>query len=304
MNILVTGGAGFIGSHLTHKLLDLGHSVTVFDSLETGSRSHLSDHKNLTFFEGNVNDIAQLKPAFAKHFDAVFHYAAVVGVARTLKNPLLVLADLKGIENILSLSAQTGVGRVFFSSSSEVYGEPVEYPQHEERTPLNARLPYAIVKSAGEAFMRSYLQEKGLSYTIFRFFNTYGIRQRPDFVVSKFMRQAIEGADITIYGDGEQKRSFCFIDDNIDATVACLTQNKYVNDTINIGNDHEVTMNELAHAIIAVTNSSSKIVHLPPLPEGDMRGRRPDITKMQTVMTKPLTPLIDGLTILYQSMGS
>src|SRR6185312_4294759 len=140
----------------------------------------------------------------AYKFDYVFHYAAMVGVKRTLNNPMTVLQDIEGIKNILSLSKNTCVKRVFYSSSSEVYGEPVEFPQNENTTPLNSRLPYAIVKNVGEAFFRSYQREYGLDFTIFRFFNTYGSRQSQDFVVTKFIDEALGNQDITIYGDGNQ----------------------------------------------------------------------------------------------------
>lgn len=152
------------------------------------------------------------------------------------------LNDLSGIKNILELSKNTGVKRVFFSSSSEVYGEPVELPQNEETTPLNSRLPYAVVKNVGEAFCRSYQQEYGLSFTIFRFFNTYGPRQSTDFVISKFISSALTNAPITIYGKGLQTRTFCYIDDNVDCMIKILEQNLLVNNVINIGNDKDYTV--------------------------------------------------------------
>jgi UDP-glucose 4-epimerase len=218
-----------------------------------------------------------------------------VGVKRTLEQPVLVLKDIDGIKNILDLSKNTGVKRVFFSSSSEVYGEPVELPQNEQTTPLNSRLPYAIVKNVGEAFFKSYKQEYNLDYTIFRFFNTYGEKQSTDFVISKFIRAALEQKDITIYGNGSQTRTFCYIDDNITATLCALEKNLFVNDVVNIGNDKITTVLELAQSIIKLTNSNSKIVHLPPLPEGDMTRRQPDNTKMKTLLSRDLLSLEEGL---------
>lgn len=137
---------------------------------------------------------------------------------------MLVLQDIEGIRNMLHLSKNTGVKRLFFSSSSEVYGEPVQFPQNELTTPLNSKLPYAVVKNVGESFCRSYYQEYGLNYTIFRFFNTYGPRQSVDFVMSKFLRAAMLGQDITLYGDGSQTRTFCHVDDNIEVTLRCLEE--------------------------------------------------------------------------------
>jgi UDP-glucuronate decarboxylase len=236
----------------------------------------------------------------AYQFDYVFHYAAVVGVQRTLDNPIKVLEDIDGIRNILDLSKNTGVKRVFYSSSSEVYGEPVVLPQHEETTPLNSRLPYAVVKNVGESFFRSYQQEYGLDFTIFRFFNTYGPRQSDDFVLPKFLHAAQKNKDITIYGNGSQTRTFCYVDDNIETTLNSLNNGKCINDTINIGNDEEVTILQLAEMIIKITGSSSKIIHLPPLKEGDMTRRQPDISKMKCILGRPLVSLEAGIRKMLQ----
>ncbi|MCC6691303.1 MAG: NAD-dependent epimerase/dehydratase family protein, partial [Bacteroidia bacterium] len=223
------------------------------------------------------------------------HYAALVGVKRTLENPVKVLNDINGIRNILELSKNTSVKRVYFSSSSEVYGEPVEYPQNEETTPLNSRLPYAIVKNVGEAFFRSYKKEFGLDYTIFRFFNTYGPKQSKDFVVSKFISRALKNEDIPVFGDGKQTRTFCFIGDNVEATTNAFYNNKFVNDVINVGGDVEVPIVELAKLIIKLTGSKSKVLYLPALEEGDMTRRRPDITKMKQLLKSPMMSLEKGL---------
>ena len=235
----------------------------------------------------------------AHAFDYVFHYGAVVGVQRTLSNPKMVLDDIEGIKNVLNLSKNTGVKRVFYSSSSEVYGEPVEIPQYEDTTPLNSRLPYAIVKNVGEAFFRSYQQEFGLDYTIFRFFNTYGPRQSTDFVISKFIECAVTGKDITIYGNGLQTRTFCYIDDNLDTIERILQTGVCKNDVINIGSDEEITILDLAHKIKSVFNSRSEIVHLDPLKEGDMTRRKPDITKMLGILDRPLISLEEGIRRTY-----
>jgi nucleoside-diphosphate-sugar epimerase len=156
-------------------------------------------------------------------------------------------------------------------------------------------LPYAIVKNAGESFCRSYYQEYQLEYTIFRFFNTYGPKQSPDFVVSRFIEAALKHKPITIYGDGGQTRTFCYIDDNLEATVNCLLHNKCIDDVVNIGNDHELSVLELARTIKSIAGSKSEIVHLPPLAEGDMTRRQPDIGKMQSLLNRPFTSLEDGL---------
>ncbi|EKB48726.1 dTDP-glucose 4,6-dehydratase 2 [Cecembia lonarensis LW9] len=171
MNYLITGGAGNIGSALAAKLaIDPSNYIIILDNLSTGHISKIPQIENVGFIKCDVNDYSDIAPVFGRfQFDYVFHYAAVVGVQRTLDNPLKVLNDCKGMENILKLSKNTGVKRIFYSSSSEVYGEPFEIPQREHTTPLNSKLPYAIVKNISEAYCRSYYQEYGLEYTIFRF---------------------------------------------------------------------------------------------------------------------------------------
>jgi len=297
--ILVTGGAGFIASYLAEKLAsNKENKVVIVDNLLTGDRKKIptSPHDNIHFIKCDTNNYKDISAVFyANHFDYVFHYAALVGVQRTLQNPVMVLEDIRGIENILSLSKNTGVKRVFFSSSSEVYGEPVEFPQNEETTPLNSRLPYAIVKNVGEAYFKSYKEEYDLDYTIFRFFNTYGPKQSKDFVVSKFIAAALENKDITIYGDGSQTRTFCFVDDNVDACVATLYENKCLNDVMNVGGEIEVPIIELAKIIINITNSKSQIKFLPALKEGDMTRRQPDNSKMKKILNRNLIPLEEGI---------
>ena len=231
----------------------------------------------------------------AYKFDYVFHYAAVVGVQRTLDHPKMVLDDIIGIKNVLDLCKNTNVKRVFFASSSEVYGEPIEHPQNEATTPLNSRLPYAVVKNVGESFLRSYKQEFDLDYTIFRFFNTYGPKQSTDFVMSKFIEAATKNKDITIFGDGLQTRTFCYIDDNIDACLSSFEHGHYINDTVNVGNDYEVNIIQLAEIVIKATDSKSKIVHLPALKEGDMKKRKPDIEKMRKLLGRELLPIHEGI---------
>ena len=303
--ILITGGAGFIAGAMAKRLaLDPTNRIVIVDNLISGDKRNLPPnlHQNVVFLNADVNEEALIRPLFeAYSFDAVFHYAALVGVQRTLMNPVAVLRDIDGIRNILNLSVQFGVKRVFYSSSSEVYGEPVTVPQHEHTTPLNSRLPYAIVKNLGEAFLRSYQQEYGLKYTIFRFFNTYGPGQSVDFVMSRFLEMARNGKDITIYGDGQQTRTFCYIEDNIDVTIKIFKEGHFLNDVVNIGSDQEMTILSLAQKIVDVTGSSSKIIHLPALPEGDMTRRKPDIGKMISLMNRPLTSLDDGILQLIKS---
>jgi UDP-glucuronate decarboxylase len=299
IKILVTGGAGFIASAIAEKLAENPeHHIVIVDNLLTGhvSKIPVSIHNNIEFVNCDVNNFNSITDVFlSHHFSYVFHYAAVVGVQRTLDHPLMVLQDLQGIRHILNLSTTSDVKRVFFSSSSEVYGEPVEYPQNEETTPLNSRLPYAIVKNAGEAYLKSYWKEYKLSYTIFRFFNTYGPKQSPDFVISRFIRAALKNEPITINGDGKQTRTFCYVDDNVDACVNAFLHKKSVDDVINIGSETETTILELAEMIIRLTGSSSKIIHQSALTEGDMTRRKPDISKMKKLLHRDLLPLEEGI---------
>lgn len=303
--ILVTGGAGFIASELAIRLAaDPANEVVVVDNLLTGEVGKLPAvmPPNMHFIKCDVNRFEDISSVFyAYRFQYVFHYAAVVGVKRTTDNPVMVLRDIDGIRNILDLSKNMGVKRVLFSSSSEVYGEPVEIPQNERTTPLNSKLPYAIVKNIGEAFLRSYHKEFGLEYTVFRFFNTYGPKQSRDFVVSKFIRAALAGEDITLYGDGLQTRTFCYIDDNIDACLRAFHGNEVLNDVVNIGSDVEITIRGLAELIIELTGSRSRIVHLPPLEEGDMTRRMPDVTRMRALLGREMLPLRDGLVRILEA---
>ncbi len=302
--ILITGGAGFIPSYLAEKLAEKKENhLVIVDNLLTGRLDKIptSAHGNIKFIKCDVNNFQDISSIFhSNSFDYVFHYAAMVGVKRTQDNPVSVLEDITGIKNVLNLSKNTGVKRIYFSSSSEVYGEPVEFPQNEHTTPLNSRLPYAIVKNVGEAYLKSFKKEFDLDYTIFRFFNTYGSKQSKDFVVSKFISSALNNKDITIYGDGKQTRTFCFIDDNITATTNAFYQNKFVNDVVNIGGENEITILELAQTIIKLTKSNSKIIHLPALKEGDMTRRQPDTTKMKELLNREPVTLEDGLKRLLE----
>ena len=303
--ILVTGGAGNVGGALVEKLVkDKTNFVVVVDDLSTGFLSKLpsSEHENWKFIKADVNDYREISAIMlAYNFHYVYHFAAVVGVLRTQENPVRVLNDISGIKHILNLSKNSSVKHVFFSSSSEVYGEPVELPQHEHRTPLNSRVPYAVVKNVGESFLKSYQQEYGLAYTIFRFFNTYGPNQSTDFVVSRFLALALKGEDITIYGDGSQTRTFTYIDDNVDTIVTIMNKKLLENDVINIGSDKLMTVLDLAKLVIQLTNSKSQIVHLPPLKEGDMTRRQPDNTKMKEILGRELITVEEGIKRMMSS---
>ena len=302
--ILITGGAGNVGGALARKLVENpNYFIIIVDNLSTGSKSKLpsKEFTNWSFINCDVNNYTSISEIMlVNQFNYVFHYAAVVGVKRTQENPIMVLNDIQGIKNVLQLSKNSSVKRVFFSSSSEVYGEPVELPQNEETTPLNSRVPYAVVKNVGESFFRSYYKTYGLPYTIFRFFNTYGPNQSEDFVIAKFLKAALKGDDITIYGDGTQTRTFCFVDDNINTCVKILEENLMMNDVINIGGAKEYMILDVAKLIVAKLNSKSKIIHIPSLKEGDMTRRMPDNSKMINIIKNDLISLDQGLDLMMK----
>lgn len=297
--ILITGGAGNIGSSLAQKLSENEkYHIVIVDNLSTGSIEKIpkSKYHNIDFIQADCNNYQDIARVFYKYkFDYVFHFAAMVGVKRTQENPLKVLNDIKGIEYILHLSKTAKIKKFFYSSSSEVYGEPVEIPQREHSTPLNSRVPYAVVKNVGECYCRTFYQEYNLPYTIFRFFNTYGPYQTTDFVIPKFLVAALKNEPITIYGDGSQSRTFTYIDDNVDTMIKIMENNLLDNDVINIGNDEMISVLELAKRIIQITNSKSEIVFLPPLKEGDMTRRMPDNSKMRSIVQRPLITLEEGI---------
>ncbi|MBI2541600.1 NAD-dependent epimerase/dehydratase family protein [Candidatus Woesearchaeota archaeon] len=304
-SVLFTGAAGFIGSHTVDKLLSEGYFVVGVDNLLTGKMENLKNalnNPNFRFIKGNIQHKKFFKNIFWDYkFDYIFHYAAVVGVERTLQKGVSVLHDIYNMENICKFAADNGVKRVLYSSSSEVYGDPVHYPQNEDDTPLNARLPYAAVKSLSEVWLQTYAEKYGFGHTIFRFFNTYGPRQSPDFVMSRFIIQALKGWPITIYGDGNQTRTFCYVKDNTNFTTSCLANDETCNTIINVGSNIPITIKELAKLVKRLSNSTSSINYLPARKKGDMKGRQPCIKKFIKWYPKPFVPLEEGIlrTIKY-----
>jgi nucleoside-diphosphate-sugar epimerase len=296
-NILITGGAGNIGGSLSRNLVEHGHNVFILDNLSTGNKNKLplKKYKNWSFIKYDINNSNFTKFFNNKKIDYIFHYAAVVGVEKTLKHPDLVLNDIKGIENILNFAVKKKVKRIFYASSSEIYGEPVTIPQNESTTPLNSRLPYAIVKNIGEAFFRTYKKIYNIDFTIFRFFNTYGPLQSDQFVITKFINQALHNKNLTINGNGKQTRTFLYIDDNIRLTKSIFQNKKFVNDVVNIGNNNEIKIIDLAKKIIKLLNSKSKIIFLKPLKEGDMTRRKPSIKKLNSVNKQKFITLSQGI---------
>lgn len=304
--VLVTGGAGFIGSSISRRLLSLGAKVICVDNLSTGKRENVADleaNPQYTFIVGDCNRREDLWPVFVKeHPDFVYHYAAVVGVKRTVEHPLWVLNDLQGIKNVFELAAISGTKKVVFSSSSEAYGEPVELPEREDGI-HNAKFPYALVKLIGEQYGAAMKQEHGLRFTALRFFNTYGPGQESSdygFVAGIFMRQVLSGQSPTIFGDGLQTRDFVYVQDNLDVALAVMLSEACDGEVINVGAGRQTTIKELAETVIKISGKDLKPVHVERRTDGEILHRRPDVSKCKQLLGfTPSTSLEDGLRITY-----
>ncbi len=257
--VLVTGGAGFIGSHLCEALIAAGYHVTCLDNYSTGSWDNIKHLTDLKVIEGDVNqrDFFALLPR--EPFDLVFHYAATVGVRRTENQPELVLADVCGIRHVAELALQGRARKIIFASSSEVYGEPRHLPV-EENDGVIGWTPYSTVKLYGEHLFAALWQTHGIPTISLRFFNVYGPRQRSNsygFVVAQFILQALTGQPLTIYGDGSQTRDFVYIDDNIRAALLAAQAN-LTGQIINIGFGREIAIADLAKLILSLTGRTEQ----------------------------------------------
>ena len=271
MRLLVTGGAGFIGSHLTDRLINAGHAVDVLDNLDTGTLENLaqaSTSKNLNFINGSVLDPDLVDQLVAKA-DYVYHLAAAVGVFNILERPLAsLMTNLRGTENVLD-SALKHSRPTLIASSSEVYGKNISDSLGEDDSrimgsPLMLRWSYSQAKALDETLAYAYWRDKGLPTRIVRFFNTVGPRQLGAYgmVVPRFVAAALANEDITIYGDGKQTRCFGHVADIIDALIAVSNSERTVGTVVNIGNSEEISINDLAQRIIQSTNSKSKIAYV------------------------------------------
>lgn len=302
--ILVTGGAGFLGSHLCDRLVSEGHHVLCVDNYFTGSKMnivHLLDQKN---FEVIRQDICL--PLYVE-VDEIYNLACPASPYYYQLDPIQTMkTSVIGAVNMLGLAKRTGA-KILQASTSECYGDPQVHPQHETYwgnvNPIGIRSCYDEGKRAAETLFMDYHRKHRLDVKIIRIFNTYGPRmnQNDGRVVSNFIVQALKGEDITIYGDGTQTRSFCFVDDLINGMMAYMNLEEKYPGPINLGNPGEFTMIELAQKVIELTGSNSKVVHMP-LPKDDPQQRQPDISRAKNALDwEPTINLEEGLvkTIQY-----
>lgn len=301
MKFLVTGGAGFIGSHLCEYLVKRGDEVVCFDNLSTGRRENIEHliKSGLIFIEGDTNNFADLEKVFKEYkFDGIFHYAAVVGVKRTLENSISVLNDIDGTRNILKLALAHGKPKIIFASSSEVYGEPVEIPEVENGH-INPHLPYAVVKLYSEKLMEAYWQKYKLPTCSLRFFNVYGPRQESSdygFVVGIFIKRVLESKPPIIFGDGTQTRDFVYINDNIEASFRAFESDITNGEVINIGTGKPTTILDLAGEIITLCGQGGNLKPEFASRRNDIRHRFPDVSKMLKLLNyRATTSLREGL---------
>lgn len=298
--VLVTGGAGFLGSHLCDRLVQADHDVLCVDNLYSGSKSnidHLVRHPRFEFMRHDVTF-----PLYVE-VDEIYNLACPASPIHYQWDPVQTTkTSVHGAINMLGLAKRTKA-TILQASTSEVYGDPELSPQHEDYwgrvNPIGVRACYDEGKRCAETLFFGYRRQHDLAVKVVRIFNTYGPRMRPDDgrVVSNFIVQALRGEDITIYGDGTQTRSFCFVDDVVDAMVLMMTSPHEVTGPINIGNPLEVTIGELADKVLAMIGGPSKLVFRP-LPEDDPRQRNPDISRArETLGWEPRVGVHDGLQV-------
>src|ERR687897_2333251 len=295
--VVITGAAGFIGSHLSEALLDRGFSVVGIDNLLTGDTANIAHlaNRDFTFIKHDVTNYIYVDGPL----DAILHFASPASPIDYLELPIQTMkVGALGTHKALGLAKAKGATFVL-ASTSEVYGDPLEHPQKETYwghvNPIGPRGVYDEAKRFSEAITLAYHRAHGLDTKIVRIFNTYGprMRLRDGRAVPAFMSQALRNEDVTVFGDGTQTRSFCYVSDLVDGILRLMEAD--TNDPVNIGNPHEVTIEQIARTIIRLVGSSSKIVYRP-LPVDDPKQRRPDITRARTVLGwEPKVGLEEGL---------
>lgn len=302
--VLVTGGAGFIGSHLCDKLLTNQANVIAIDNLSTGKLENLSEaqkNENFKFIQGDVNDHNLLKSVFeTNQIDYVFHYAAVLGVKRVMEQPMLVLDDIIGIKNILSLSKDFHIKKVIFFSSSEAYGTLNELPLKEDNNKelsyqTHSTSLYALVKLIGEKMMKVYNDTYNVPTCALRFFNVFGERQESSaygFVVGVFIEQVLKNENPTIFGDGYQTRDFIYVKDNVKMAIKALLSDSTNGEIINIGLGRQTTILDLAQRIIRLSGRDLKPTFIGERGY-EIKYRSPDVSKMEKLLGERLQDNLD-----------
>ena len=303
--ILITGGAGFLGSHLCDRMIEQGNQVLCLDSLFTGSRKNIEGLEKNSLFKFIKHDVVD--PINIDELDEIYNLACPASPVHYQHNPIHTMkTSVLGALNVLELARKTGA-KVFQASTSEVYGDPSVHPQPEEYwgnvNTIGIRSCYDEGKRAAETLFFDYQRTHNLRIKVVRIFNTYGPRMAADDgrVVSNFIVQALRGEDLTVYGDGSQTRSFCYADDLVEGFIRLMNASDSVVGPINLGNPGEFTMIELAEKVLRLTGSKSKLIHMP-LPQDDPKQRRPDITKAKQFLDwEPTIALEQGLerTIAY-----
>ncbi len=299
MKILVTGGAGFIGSHLCRRLLNEGNDIICVDNLFTGSKDNISDLLLNERFEFCLQDVTEPLEFF--NIDQVYNLACPASPVHYQYNPVKTIeTNIIGAINVLNL-AKINNARVLQASTSEVYGDPLMHPQKETYwgnvNPIGIRSCYDEGKRAAETLFFDYHRQFGVNIKVARIFNTYGpnMQKNDGRVVSNFIVQALEGENITIYGDGKQTRSFCYVSDQVDGLIKLMNSDVNVTGPINIGNPCELTVSEIANLIVSMTESTSQIVYQD-LPADDPQKRKPDISLAKEILGwKPVVELTNGL---------
>ncbi len=296
--ILVTGGAGFLGSHLCERLLDQGHEVLCVDNLFTGRRRHVAHLLSNPRFEFMRHDVTF--PLFVE-VDAIYNLACPASPIHYQHDPVQTTkTSVHGAINMLGLAKRLKCP-IFQASTSEVYGDPIVHPQTEDYwgnvNPIGFRSCYDEGKRCAETLFFDYHRQHNLEIKVARIFNTYGPRMHPNDgrVVSNFIVQALKGNDITVFGNGQQTRSFCYVDDLIEAFVRFMATSPEITGPINLGNPREFTIRDLAELVIELTGTSSKIIS-EPLPQDDPKQRQPDISRAREVLDwEPKVELREGL---------
>lgn len=298
MHVLLTGAAGFLGSHLTEALLERDYRVTGLDDLSTGSRRNILKFQPNQNFEFVNQDV---RLPFNAEVDGILNFACPASPRHYQSDPVRTIeTNFLGIINMLHLAKSRGA-KLVQASTSEVYGDPSISPQPETYwgnvNPIGIRSCYDEGKRAAETLCFDYRRQFNLDTRVLRIFNTYGPNMSPDDgrVVSNFIVQALSGRDITIYGDGSQTRSFCYVSDLVDGILKLFEVERNPESPVNLGNPHEFTMLQLAESVLRLTNSKSKLV-FQPLPQDDPQQRRPDISRAKEMLDwKPKVQLEEGL---------